>query len=115
MRRGAGHGRGTSPSLVVHVALPSPAAAADEVSPRVGFAVPRAVGGAVTRNRVRRRLRALCAERLASWPAGVRLVVRALPAAAVAPYAALAADLDRAYAMARQRATGPTGRAGSRR
>lgn len=31
--------------------------------PRVGFAVPRAFGSAVRRNRARRRLRALCRDR----------------------------------------------------
>ena len=49
----------------------------------MGFVVPRAVGPAVTRNRVRRRLRHLRAG--TGWtgcPTGTRLVVRVLPAAA---------------------------------
>jgi ribonuclease P protein component len=104
MRRGTGHGRGTSPALVVHVELRSGSAVADEVATRIGFAVPRAVGGAVVRNRVRRRLRALSAERLGRWPAGIRMVVRALPPAALLSYTALAADLDRAAATALRRA-----------
>ena len=54
-------------------------------SPRVGFVVPRAVGPAVARNRVRRRLRHLLRDRLDRLPAGSRLVVRVLPAAARPP------------------------------
>jgi ribonuclease P protein component len=63
--------------------------------PRVGFVVSRAVGPAVTRNLVKRRLRHLARERLASLPAGSMLVVRALPAAAEAGYDELGAELDR--------------------
>jgi ribonuclease P protein component len=48
------------------------------------------------RNKVKRRLRHLARERLASLPGSAVLVVRALPAAAQASYADLAADLDRA-------------------
>ena len=72
---------------------------------RAGFVVPRTVGGAVVRNRVRRRLRHLVAERLAALPAGAELVVRALPGAADRSYAELAAELDAALAAARSRTT----------
>ena len=58
--------------------------------------VSRAVGNAVTRNAVKRRLRHLLGERLAGLPAGAELVVRALPAAAEASSVDLGADLDRA-------------------
>lgn len=102
MRRGVGRGRGTSASLVVHAAVPSPAS--DGGLPKVGFSVPRAVGDAVVRNRVRRRLRALSRERLATWPQGLRLVIRALPPSATASYTALGADLDRACTAALSRA-----------
>jgi len=61
----------------------------------VGFVVSRAVGNAVMRNAVRRRLRQLSRERLAQLPPGAEVVVRALPAAAAATYADLGADLDR--------------------
>jgi ribonuclease P protein component len=64
--------------------------------PRVGFVVPRAVGPAVTRNRVRRRLRHLLRARLATLPPGTRLVVRVLPGAAAASSTALGAALDSA-------------------
>jgi ribonuclease P protein component len=62
--------------------------------PRVGFVVSKAVGTAVVRNRVKRRLRELMRERLADFPEGCLLVVRAHPAAAGASQADLAADLD---------------------
>lgn len=71
------------------------------VPSRAGFVVSKAVGNAVTRNRVRRRLRALVRERLVDLPSGSTLVVRALPAAAQASYPRLATDLDAALAVAR--------------
>jgi ribonuclease P protein component len=61
---------------------------------KVGFIVSRAVGSAVVRNRVKRRLRELMRGRLASLPRGCLLVLRAHPAAASARQADLAADLD---------------------
>jgi ribonuclease P protein component len=61
---------------------------------KVGFVVSRAVGSAVVRNRVKRRLRELMRRRVASLPGGSLLVLRAHPAAAGARQADLAADLD---------------------
>lgn len=61
---------------------------------KVGFIVSRAVGSAVVRNRVKRRLRELMRRRVASLPGGSLLVLRAHPAAAGARQADLAADLD---------------------
>lgn len=81
--------------VVVHAAL-GPAG----LPARVGFVVPRTVGPAVTRNRVRRRLRHAVRERLEHLPAGLRLVVRVLPPAASASYADLGRALDRALARA---------------
>jgi ribonuclease P protein component len=63
---------------------------------RAGFVVSKAVGTAVTRNRVKRRLRHLVADRLDLLPDGAVLVVRALPAAAAARPGELARDLDSA-------------------
>ncbi len=73
-----------------------PAAVPDsaDASPRAGLVVSRAVGGSVVRHRVARRLRHLLRPRLATLPAGSRLVVRALPAAADAPSSVLGDDLD---------------------
>jgi ribonuclease P protein component len=56
---------------------------------RVGFVVSKAVGGAVVRNRVKRRLRAIMAGELATLPTGLDLVVRANPASADATFADL--------------------------
>lgn len=64
--------------------------------PRVGFVVSKAVGNAVVRHRVTRRLRALMAQRLSQLPRGCLLVVRATPAAAHASYTELATELDSA-------------------
>jgi ribonuclease P protein component len=61
---------------------------------KVGFVVSRAVGSAVVRNRVKRRLRELMRRRVASLPGGCLLVLRAHPAAAGVRQADLAADLD---------------------
>jgi len=61
-------------------------------SSRVGVTVSKAVGGAVTRNLVRRRIRgALEALRVPERP--VRLLFVAKPAAATAGYPRLAADV----------------------
>lgn len=46
---------------------------------RFGFIVAKTVGGAVVRNRVRRRLRSACRELLPTTRPGVDVVVRALP------------------------------------
>ena len=54
----------------------------------------RAVGGAVVRNKVRRRLRALMGGYMESLPQGSLLVVRANPRAATARQSDLAAELD---------------------
>ena len=49
---------------------------------QVGFVVSKAVGNAVIRNRVKRRLRHQVRELLVTAPQGMTVVVRALPAAA---------------------------------
>jgi ribonuclease P protein component len=76
----------------------SPTGSAGEVRSgdpaKVGLVVSRAVGSAVVRNRVKRRLRELMRRRLASLPGGCLLVLRAHPAAAGVRQADLAADLD---------------------
>ena len=58
-----------------------------------GFAVSRAVGGAVVRNQVTRRLRAIMADELEHLPHGSRVVLRALPAAATVGFDELKADV----------------------
>ena len=90
--------------VVVHLDVGADAAggtgAPDTEPARAGFVVARTVGGSVTRNRVKRRLRHLVAARLRDLPPHARVVVRALPAAA----GASAAELDRDLRAALERA-----------
>ncbi|ADG76597.1 ribonuclease P protein component [Cellulomonas flavigena DSM 20109] len=95
VRRGARGGRDT---LVVHLTTTT-----DPGPPAVGLVVSRGVGNAVTRNRVKRRLRALVAARLDGLPEGALVVVRAQPAAASASSVELGRDLDGAFATAGRR------------
>lgn len=106
VRHGRRARRGT---LVVHL-LPGTGDVAEP--PRAGFIVSRAVGPAVVRNRVRRRLRHLIRSELGALPPGTLVAVRALPASAQAPASRLARDLGEALAAARPRRSqdtaGPT-------
>ncbi len=52
--------------------------------PRFGLIVSKAVGNAVIRHRVARRLRHMCLEIVPELPADVDVVIRALPGAAAA-------------------------------
>jgi len=88
--------RAGSRTLVVH--LLEQVEVADHTlptSPRVGLVVSKAVGNAVTRNLVQRRLRHLVREQLHRLPGTGALVIRALPDAAGATSAELRIDLDR--------------------
>jgi len=74
---------------------------AREPGVRVGIVVSRKVGNAVTRNRVRRRLREALRAQLASRDVrqrGVDLIIIARPEAATASYAALHDSLASALA-----------------
>jgi ribonuclease P protein component len=71
--------------------VPAPAGV-DEA--RVAFAIGRRVGGAVVRNRLRRRLRSVCAE--LRLPAGEYLV-SVVPDAADLPFAELQAVVTAAF------------------
>ena len=95
MRSGRRSGR--EALAVVHLAPKShPRTELDP--PRVGFIVSKAVGGAVVRNRVQRRLRHMMRSRLADLPNGSLLVVRAKPGAAAARAEELDAQLESAIA-----------------
>jgi ribonuclease P protein component len=61
----------------------------DGTASRVGLSTPRALGGAVQRNRVRRRLRALLRERADDLGVGWDLLLIARPGAAQASHAEL--------------------------
>ncbi|EGG46023.1 MULTISPECIES: ribonuclease P protein component [Streptomyces] len=96
VRRGRRAGR---PLLVVHLrsGVTDPHATGESASPtRAGFVVSKAVGGAVVRNKVKRRLRHLMRDRVDLVPTGSLVVVRALPGAGEADHSQLARDLDAA-------------------
>jgi ribonuclease P protein component len=85
-------------SLVLSMAAaPGDASVVDRVGagqPRATAIAGRRVGPAVTRNRVKRRLRELLRVRLDAQPAGSLLVVRALPGAERASYQQLGHWMD---------------------
>jgi len=70
----------------VHTGRDSPA--------RFGFIVSKQVGGAVTRNTVKRRLRALAAQTLVENPVGYDMVVRAQAGSSAVPFEILARDWE---------------------
>ena len=100
IRNGRRAGRG---ALVVHFLQstiePAPA---DQPSARAGFVVSKAVGNAVVRNLVKRRLRHLVRSHLTDLPLASMIVVRALPASATARYEDLGRDLEAALTAARR-------------
>lgn len=71
-----------------------------EAPARVGFSVSKRVGGAVVRNRVKRRLREAARHKVLSLAAGWDIVITARPAAAQASYVALNAELRELLARA---------------
>lgn len=87
VRRGRRHGGARLVFSVLDTGETRPA--------RFGFIVSKQVGNAVVRNTVRRRLKDACARQL-PLSEGIDIVIRALPAAAKAPFADLLSDVDRA-------------------
>ena len=93
--------RGT---VVVHARARGVVGARDAGESRVGFVVTKAVGGAVVRNRAKRRLRALSRPLVMAMPAGCDFVVRGLPSVARVGQVELADDLTSAWAGAVRKA-----------
>jgi len=85
-----GGSRCAAPHTVTYVVTTS-----EDRPARFGFIVSKQVGTAVTRNTVRRRLKAVCAEALPQVPAGADIVIRALPAAASADFSQLRSEVAR--------------------
>lgn len=71
---------------------------------RFGFIVAKTVGNAVTRNSVRRRLKAIAHGLLTEVPTGHDVVIRALPAAAQATWPTLLGDVSRSLARGLEKA-----------
>ncbi|WP_271396230.1 ribonuclease P protein component [Neomicrococcus lactis] len=69
----------------------------DEAPTRFGFIVSKKVGNAVTRNLVKRRLRALSADLVKEHPLGMGIVMRALPASSTASWDELGSDVHSAF------------------
>jgi ribonuclease P protein component len=99
--------------LVVHIYL-TPTLQADGVTPsvrnggpRFGLIVSKAVGPAVVRHRVARRLRHICAGVVDELPASADVVIRALPGAADTD----SAELDRQLRSALRKLLPPQTRA----
>ena len=69
---------------------------------RVGFVVSKAVGGAVQRNLVKRRMRAALRAEVQHLPRGSAVVVRALPAANGSSFAELRDDVVHRLGRARR-------------
>lgn len=83
---------------ITHAVFHSP-----ETPARFGFIVSKAVGGAVTRNFVRRRLKTIADRHLAAGLTGADIVFRALPASAEATFAQLEAEASRSIERLVQR------------
>lgn len=82
-------GRRTVTSHAVVYRLPR----TDLLGPRVGVVVSKQVGGAVVRNRIRRRIQAVCAEKLGELRDYDLIVVRALPGAHQVPWDTLRTEI----------------------
>lgn len=67
----------------------------DSSAVRLGFITARSVGTAVVRNRVRRRLKAICAGQLPSVEEGTDIVIRALPGSSTASWVTLQSEVVR--------------------
>lgn len=75
--------------------------------PRFGFTVTKKLGGAVTRNRIRRRLKSAVSQMIGDGAiAGFDYVVVARPAALKRPYVDLLEDVSRAFSLIHKNSAG---------
>lgn len=90
--------RARAGGLVVHCLRRAPGQDAVAAGPRVAFVAPRTVGGAVVRNRTRRRVQAHLQALVAAGtlPDDLDLVVRLLPSAGEETYEELGRQLHQA-------------------
>lgn len=71
--------------------------------PRVGFTVSRAMGGAVVRNRIRRRLREAVRLHLHGFHPPVDVVINPKRTTSAAEFVQLAGEVERAFSQIQQR------------
>ena len=88
--------RSARPTLVAHVVPGGAGVLGGSGHTSIGFVVSKAVGPAVVRNRVKRRLRHLMGEHISHLPSGSRVVIRALPESARQSASSLRGDLNAA-------------------
>lgn len=99
----------TSRDLVVHFCRRPDAETGDSPSCtiRLGLAVSKSVGHAVTRNLVKRRFRVLARAHEDLLPSGCDIVMRAKPSAAHASFQSLDGQVESLFGKAAQRLVNP--------
>lgn len=70
--------------------------------PRVGLTVPRALGGAVDRNRIKRRLRAAVVGSLASLEGPLDIVINPKKSVLAAEFQEIQREVERTFAAVRK-------------
>ncbi len=83
---------------ITHAVLRAPGEPA-----RFGFIISKAVGNAVHRNLIRRRLKTIAERRIAAGFEGMDIVFRALPSIVAAPYEELEREVFRAIDRAQRK------------
>ncbi|MBW3081372.1 ribonuclease P protein component [Bifidobacterium saguinibicoloris] len=94
--------------IVVHYLVRGDSVVHGNVTPqarRVGLAVSKAVGNAVTRNTVKRRFRVLAARYEDRLPEGIDIVLRAKPSAASASFQSLDEQMASGFAKVSRKVT----------
>lgn len=71
--------------------------------PQFGFIITKAVGNAVVRNLIRRRLQGICYEQLRQGFNSADVVLRVFPQAATASYSELAAHIGKQFTQIQER------------